>query len=452
MDEFEYNYETLKQLAKELKRPITSLLGLSRTNDPFYVGTEADKRDGTWFRELWEQFGFTTGVHIRRMHYAMVSQNPPVKLPNGKTYENTEECWKFLNDASKAARYLKYVDPGAFVDRRNEEPITLYQSPVTPMVDVSIGEVEEPADLQLSFPAIPEYSLDMFNSPQRYHLEIWCEKSTMNDIFIPLIRRYRAVLMFGKGELSITMALEAVQRFKRVAKPVRIFYVSDFDPAGMCMPVSMARKVEYFLHKMKLDLDIKLFPVVLTAEQVKYYDRLLPTPIKKEERRKAKFEARFGSGDGENVAVELDALEALYPGELRRLLDTELSRYYDDDLYQRISEAEDETNELLEEIRDEVYERHKDEIAEIEQEEEELQAIFDEQIKERMARHSQRKYELALTIQTELEEAQPDLSEDDVPEAEEAEERNGALFDSSRSYLEQNEVYQAHKGNGEEDM
>jgi len=28
--------------------------------------------------------------------------------------------------------------------------------------------------------------------------------------------------------------------------PLRIFYVSDFDPAGQCMPVSAARKIEFF--------------------------------------------------------------------------------------------------------------------------------------------------------------------------------------------------------------
>ena len=38
----------------------------------------------------------------------------------------------------------------------------------------------------------------------------------------------------------------------------------------------------------------------------------------------AKFEARFGDG-----ATELDALEALHPGELGRILVQEIERYYD---------------------------------------------------------------------------------------------------------------------------
>lgn len=438
------DYESLKEWAKEEKCSVDALVALHPRNDPFYVGTENDKRLGAWFADLWHRFGYTSGVHLRRMHYAIVSQNPPILKPDGLPYENTERCWDFLNVTSTRARYLGYVDPGAFVDRRNEEPITTWQSFKERDVDMSIDDVEEPHELVLDFPKLPTYSLDTFQSSQRYHLEIWCEKSTMNDIFKSLLWRFHAVLMFGKGELSITMALEAVQRFQRVNKPVRIFYISDFDPAGRCMPVSMARKIEYFLRRKGLGLDVKLFPVVLTHEQVKHYDRLLPTPIKDSEMRKAKFEQRYGEG-----AIELDALEAIYPGELRRILERELERYYDRDLDDRVSEAEEQAQQALDDAKDAVYERHQEELDEIEREEEALQTIFDEQIKERMASHTRRKYDLSMQIAIELEDSQPYITDEDAPEAAEAEEREDALFDSSLGYFDQNDVYQAYKGNEE---
>src|SRR2546430_12069918 len=37
------------------------------------------------------------------------------------------ECWGILNLASKAARYLGLVDPAAFTDRRNPDPV-VYRS------------------------------------------------------------------------------------------------------------------------------------------------------------------------------------------------------------------------------------------------------------------------------------------------------------------------------------
>ena len=54
-------------------------------------------------------------------------------------------------------------------------------------------------------------------------------------------------LQTGLGELSITATLALVHRLEQALKPARIFYVSDFDPAGQSMPVSVSRKVEYFV-------------------------------------------------------------------------------------------------------------------------------------------------------------------------------------------------------------
>src|SRR5262249_50240880 len=119
----------------------------------------------------------------------------------------------------------------------------------------------------------------------------------------------------GVGELSLTRVHEHVQRVIRHRRKTRIIYISDFDPAGNDMPVSIARKIEFLLRKNKLDdLDIRLDPLLLTREQVEHY-RLPRIPIKDIDARKASFEKRFGEG-----AVELDALEALHPGELARLV------------------------------------------------------------------------------------------------------------------------------------
>ena len=72
---------------------VTDLIVLAPQNDPFYSGTPNDWALAEWFASLWRAFGYTNRVHIRRVHYQIISQNPPVSLPNGKPYENTEESW-----------------------------------------------------------------------------------------------------------------------------------------------------------------------------------------------------------------------------------------------------------------------------------------------------------------------------------------------------------------------
>src|SRR5215472_2010818 len=117
------NYEQIKQLARVTEQRVGDLIVLAPQNDPFYTGTPNDWAMAEWFAGVWRAFGYQSGVHLRRIHYQVVSQDPPLALPNGKAYENTMECWDFLNLASKAARYLQLVDPAAFVDRKNAEAV-----------------------------------------------------------------------------------------------------------------------------------------------------------------------------------------------------------------------------------------------------------------------------------------------------------------------------------------
>jgi len=262
------DYERIKQLAKQLGRKVNDLIVLAPQNDPFYTGTPGDHTLGAWFAHLWHAFGYQR-AHIRRVHYQIVSQDPPVCLPNGKPYENTEECWDVLNMASKAARYLRLVDPGAFDDRRNPETVLFAQHHASsPTVRVH-GNLYR-SDVRFpDFPEVPSYAVGGYMAQQAYHLEVFCEKSTMNDVLLPLCERYGANLQTGKGELSITASLAVVQRLAEVGKPTCIFYVSDFDPAGQSMPVAMSRKIEYFLRTLDLDVDVRVFPVILTQEQVR---------------------------------------------------------------------------------------------------------------------------------------------------------------------------------------
>jgi len=206
-DEQTITYEYIKQLARETGARVTDLIPLAPQNDPFYTGTPGDWALAEWFARLWQAFGYTTKVHIRRVHYQIISQSPQVVLPNGKPYENTEECWNLLNLASKAARYLHLVDPGAFNDRRNPDPLVyaehqVYEPEVATLLKLWAGDLRLPM-----FPDLPDYHVRNFRGAQRYHLEVWCEKSTMNDVLAPLCQAYAANLQTGLGELSITATL-----------------------------------------------------------------------------------------------------------------------------------------------------------------------------------------------------------------------------------------------------
>jgi hypothetical protein len=286
------DWHAIRDLSATLDRPIKTLV-LNDDTDPFYVG-ESRMRAAEWFAAPYREYGFGRGIHIRRIHYRIISQPAPVQLPGGGDYVNTVVCSKILGEAASAARFAGLVDAEDFEDRRNPEAIVRTAERVDEPVIRAIGRyIDDTFDIgptsfrvELRSFVIPDELLTPrltisapFQSP--YHIEIWCEKSTINDVLVPLAEEYGLNLQPAVGEISITRCRQLVERAGN--RPIRILYLSDFDPGGQSMPVAAARKIEWFARKHKDEtgtvLDIQLHPVVLTRDQCIEYG-LPRTPIR----------------------------------------------------------------------------------------------------------------------------------------------------------------------------
>ena len=81
------DYANVKALAAELNRPAKTLIAMGPNTDPFCI-VPGRRRGAEWFAGLWKRFG-GFGAHIRRIHYKIISQKKPVKMPNGRLYRNT---------------------------------------------------------------------------------------------------------------------------------------------------------------------------------------------------------------------------------------------------------------------------------------------------------------------------------------------------------------------------
>ena len=106
------DYNSIKGLAKQIGRSTKDLVALAVQNDPFYAGVRGRQREAEWFAEIWRRFGFSDGVHLRRIHYVLVSQRDegePVLKPDGEPYRNTTNDSGLLNRASLSARYLDLI-------------------------------------------------------------------------------------------------------------------------------------------------------------------------------------------------------------------------------------------------------------------------------------------------------------------------------------------------------
>jgi hypothetical protein len=347
---------------------------------------------------------------------------------------------------------LDLIPDDTLVDRRNGEARLFQIEARDANIELHsyLPEYEQfglPRLPRIDRPSLPWLGLDPPTVPQPYQVEIWAEKATIDDVLLPLAVRYKVNIQTGVGEVSATRCRDLVNRVEAHERPVRILYVSDFDPGGQSMPVAVARKIEFELYRRELDLDIQVRPIVLTHEQCVEY-QLPRIPLKETERRAEAFEKRFGEG-----ATELDALEAIHPGLLARILREEIRRYWDPDHHDRVEETLDDIRNQLGEINNEAA-NHPEVVA--------LMAEFDE-IKAKHDAWCERteatlKAELAeiagereawierakpvwQEIRNRLDENAPNINDIEWDEAGGADEDPDPLFDSTRDYIEQIDRY-----------
>lgn len=500
------DYQTIRQLAKgQQGLGVSDLLALARQNDPFYIGTDSQLAAAKWFRRMWDMLGYTRGVHLRRMHYALVSQRPPVSMPMSRSgdkvevlrggtilevhpskiqpddlvwpYVNTERCWGFLNKASKYARYLGLVAPTDIVDRRNPDAKTYtnYSDDPTPRVIVKqapsswyddgtwesqMSDLDEELPT-LSYlgelPAWPGFDVKGFDGNRQHHVEIWSEKTTMNDVLEPLCQRHRVDLALAAGEFSITRVIEMLDRVVDAGVPGRIIYISDFDPAGYGMPVSVARKIEFLIanEEKYQGLDVQLEPVMLTGAQVERYS-LPRIPVKDSDRRKDHWTGVHGAG-----ATELDALEALYPGEMARIVEAAILQYRDSSLARRSRAARNELEGRLRDLRQDVLDLHaadtgalEDRFSDLRGRYVQLQERFDAAVADVLEEYQAIRNDLtsirtdgqalAEELVADLQAVYVPLDEYPLPEPE-LRAPEDVLFDSKRAYLDQMHYYKSRR-------
>jgi len=306
------------------------------------------KAAAKWFAKYWRQFATAESkLHIRRIRYRLISSKRPLLRPNGEPYLNTEASWDWLINAGRDARYLDLIPFGSIVDRRNPEPAIFLVDAEDAAINIAGGL----DDLVVPGFTPPQLHLVKPSIAHRYLVEVWCEKSTVNDILMPLGEEYSVNVVTGLGEMSATRVEQLIDRIRRSRRPVRILYISDFDPSSENMPVSVARKIEFPIRYGEW-FDVQVRHVVLTHEQCIAY-RLPRTPIREGDGRAEKWATRYGEG-----ATELDALEALRPGELRRLLVEEIERYRDDTLDERIADVAAAVQSDLNDVNNAVGKRH----------------------------------------------------------------------------------------------
>jgi len=343
----------IKELAKAHHLSVKNLLALAPKNDPFYIGSETEIVNALWAYRTWKRMTTEQNkkdVYLRGMHYWYASFSDS-KRPDGKPYQNTDADWAFMLQAGKHARYLDLIPCDGLTDEKNPDPIINAEY----YKDLTFSKAKEKINVNNIADAISNaFHLIWGQNYQPYLIEAWCEKEIKKEKGMPdIITRYSINLVTGKGELSITSVDLALERIRKAGKPARIYYIMDFDPKGVHMPISIARKFEWFTRKYK-DFDIRLKPLALTKKQCIDDYKLPREPIKlgkggksgakAYDTLKEKFEGKFGEG-----ATELNALEGLYHGELARIIEDAVKPYWNFEIEKQVRAFNNSVKKLVKE-------------------------------------------------------------------------------------------------------
>ena len=312
---------------------LSDLTVLSAQVDPYRLDTRAGHRDGAWLAaELDRAFGSNRRTHWRGLHYAIVARGNARK-PDGAIYRNTEADWLWLSgEAGKAARWLGYVPFDRITDNRNAEPLIYRKARVTPEAWVSVGfEVSIPDAADIA----PTPAATGFEGRQAYQFAIFGEKGSLEEVLLPLAKRHEADLYLPSGEISDTLVHQIAKDGAKDGRPLVVFTLSDFDPAGHQMPISIARKLQAFRDLLFPHLRFDVAPIALLTEQVRELG-LPSTPLKETEKRADRWRGAFGVEQ-----TEIDALATLQPHVLREIVDSAFDPYLDRTLNDRVKQAEE---------------------------------------------------------------------------------------------------------------
>jgi hypothetical protein len=235
--------------------------------------------------------------------------------------------------AGKAARWLGYIPFERITDNRNAEPFILHKARVIPQAFVSIGidvTVPEIDDLE------PRPAGRGFQPRQAFHFVLFGEKASLEEVALPVARAKQADLYLPTGEISDTLLYRIAKDANDDGRPLVMFTLSDCDPAGHQMPVSIGRKLQALRDLLFPQLRFEVVPVALTVEQVSELG-LPSTPLKETERRASRWREAFGVEQ-----TEIDALATLQPDVLREIIEQAFDPYFDHTLEGRVAEAEAE--------------------------------------------------------------------------------------------------------------
>jgi hypothetical protein len=132
-------------------------------------------------------------------------------------------------------------------------------------------------------------------------VEVWCESESVAGVIWPVTDEWDVPLFPMKGQTSASFAHSAAMTYRNDPRPVIIYYVGDYDPAGLEIEANLADKLQVYSGRD----DMTIERVACTPQQIAELD-LIGSPPKK----RAWKHPTLGQQPFRGQAVEVEAIDA----------------------------------------------------------------------------------------------------------------------------------------------
>ena len=257
---------------------------------------------------------------LRGIFYILVSLN---------VLENLQQRYESLSKALVAARRDGMIRDDWIVDE-SRNIIEVYDAYFDPGQEITylLERLEKLPEKYIK--SIPRW----YN--QTNYVEVWVEKNAMAGVFSSILTKSRQVRIVPNGGWSSfsfeSKNMRRLRYYQAMGKEVYVQYYGDYDPSG----VRMVKNLEGALKRM----DIHFEQVAIVKEQIEQFgleELTNPDPAVMAKLEKDPNAENFRlENNGELFQIELDALSALRPDDLKNLLEENVDEYFDEDIYSRI--------------------------------------------------------------------------------------------------------------------
>jgi hypothetical protein len=144
--------------------------------------------------------------------------------------------------------------------------------------------------------------------------EVWCESRSIAGVILRICTEMAVSLYPCGGFTGITFAYDAATKHNQPddARPLQIFYIGDYDPAGKLIDGALQKEL---LKHLNPDIELRFTRIGINQEQIRDYD-LATKPRKESEKRLPEM---LLTVEAEAMPAEImrgllrDAIESLLP-------------------------------------------------------------------------------------------------------------------------------------------